>query len=66
LEILIGYLRNVEVEKSRDEENITIKLNEIDGNVYGSWANIKIPAKSYEMLEEAIVEKWLEKKKNQV
>jgi len=63
LEIQIKQLRNVNIEKSRDEENVTIRLNEMDRNYYGSWTDIKIPAKSYEMLEKEIVDVWLEKEK---
>jgi hypothetical protein len=66
LEIQIKQLRNVEVEKSRDEENVTITLTEMDGNYYGGKTDIKIPATSYCFLEEAIVEIWLEKKKDQI
>ena len=63
MEIQIKQLRNVNIEKSRDEENVTIRLNEMDRNYYGSWTDIKIPAKSYEMLEKEIVDVWLEKEK---
>lgn len=63
MEIQIGYLRGVDVIRSRDEENVTILLNEIDGNYYGGKTYIKIPAKSYEMLEMEIVEKWLDRQK---
>ena len=43
---------------------MTVKLTEIDGSWYGRQTEIKMPAKSFEMLEEAIVENWLEKKKS--
>jgi len=66
LDILIGHLKNVEIVKSKDDKNVTIHLSEMDGNFYGSKSEIKIPAKSYEVLEKEIVEKWLEKKKDQV
>lgn len=64
MELKIGCLRNVKIRKSTDGESTTIKLTEMDGNYYGATSEIKIPAKSYEMLEEAIVENWLEKKKS--
>ena len=66
MEIQIKQLRNVDILKSRDHETVTVRLNEMDGNFFGSWTNIKIPAKSYEMLEKEIVDVWLEKEKDQV
>ena len=63
MEIQIKQLRNVDILKSCDHETVTVKLNEMDGNYYGSWTDIKIPAKSYEMLEKEIVDVWLEKQK---
>jgi hypothetical protein len=63
MDILIGQLRGAEVRKSIDKEDVTISLNEVDGNFYGTRYEIKMPAKSYEMLSEAIIEDWLEKKK---
>lgn len=62
MEILIGQLRNVEIQKSRDEKEVIITLAELDGNYYGTKSDIKIPAMSYEMLEKEIVDRWLEKK----
>lgn len=62
----ISQLKDVEIEESRDGKEIIIKLTEENGNYYGSKTNIKIPAKSYEMLEEAIVERWLEKVKESI
>lgn len=64
MEITIGQLRNVKIKKSRDDKEVTLNLNEQDGNIYGTMSEIKIPAKSYELLEEAIVENWLENKKH--
>ena len=66
MEIQIKQLRNVDILKSRDHETVTVRLNEMDGNFFGSWTNIKIPAKSYEMLEKEIVDVWLEKEKDQI
>lgn len=66
MNINIGDLRNVEVEEVKDSREVVIKLNEMDGNVYGTTSEIKITAKSYELLEEAIVEKWLAKKKDSI
>ena len=57
----IKQLRNVDIYK--DGDYVTIQLNEKDGNQYGTVSDIKIPAKSYEMLEREIVDKWLEKQK---
>ncbi|MCK9519294.1 MAG: hypothetical protein M0R74_09790 [Dehalococcoidia bacterium] len=62
--IHINQLRDADIIEERDE--VTIVLNEMDGNYYGSKTDIKIPAKSYEMLEEAIVERWLEKVKESI
>lgn len=64
MDILIGYLKDVDIEESRDSENLTLKLTELDGSFHGARMVIKIPAKSFNMLEEAIVERWLEKKKS--
>ena len=64
MDILIGYLKNVDIEESKDNENLTIGLTELNGSFYGTRTYIKIPAKSFNMLEEAIVERWLEKKKS--
>jgi hypothetical protein len=64
VDIIVGQLRNARVQKSKDEKEVTIALNEVDGNFYGTWNLIKMPAKSFEMLQEAVVEDWLEKKKS--
>lgn len=61
MDINISDLRNVEVDE--DSREVVIKLNEVDGSIYGGKAEIKITAKSYGLLEEAIVENWLAKKK---
>jgi L-rhamnose mutarotase len=63
LEINLGCLKDVEVRKPKGDKNYTIVLTEVDGNYYGSLSEIKIPAKSYEMLEKEIVDKWLDKQK---
>lgn len=59
--IHINQLRDVDIIEESDA--VTIVLNEKDGSYYGSKTDIKMPASSYEMLEDAVVEKWLEKKK---
>ena len=64
--IHINQLRDVDIIEERDTDEITIVLNEKDGNYYGSKTDIKMPAKSYKMLEEAVVEKWLEKVKDSI
>ena len=61
VDLTIKELRNVDIYESGNE--VTIQLNEKDGNFYGTLSEIKIPATSYCFLEEAIVERWLEKKK---
>lgn len=62
--IHINQLRDVDIIEERD--TVTIVLNEKDGNYYGGKTDIKMPAKSYSFLEEAIVEKWLEKKNDSI
>jgi hypothetical protein len=64
--IHINQLRDVDIIEERDTDEITIVLNEKDGSYYGSKTDIKMPASSYEMLEEAVVERWLEKKNNSI
>ena len=64
MDIHIKQLRNAEIEVPLNEKEVTIKLTEQDGSYYGVPYNIKIPAKSYCFLEEAIVERWLENKKS--
>ena len=59
MDIKIKQLRNAKVIELEDEKEVVLKLTEMDG----SKTEIKIPAESYEMLEEAIVENWLEKQK---
>jgi hypothetical protein len=65
----VNQLRDVDIidESERSavpetDRDITIVLTEYDGNCYGSKTEIEMPAKSYAMLEEAVVEKWLAKK----
>lgn len=62
--IHIDLLRDVDIIEEHNE--VTIALNEKDGSYYGGKTDIKMPAKSYEMLEEAVVEKWLEKVKESI
>jgi|LSQX01.2.fsa_nt_gb hypothetical protein len=62
--IHINQLRDVDIIEESDA--VTIVLNEKDGSYYGCKTDIKMPASSYEMLESAIVEKWLEKKNNSI
>jgi len=64
LDIIIGYLRDIEIREPKVDENYTIKLTELDGSHYGTRSEIKIPAKTYAALEQAIVEKWLEKEQD--
>lgn len=61
--IQFKQLKDVEVVEGRDSKDMAIRIIEMDGSFNGSLTEIKIPAKSYEMLEGAIVEKWLESKK---
>lgn len=62
--IHIKQLRDADI--IEDEDAVTIVLNEKDGSCYGSKTDIKIPAKSYEMLEGAVVENWLAKKNSSI
>lgn len=64
MQINIKQLRDADI--IEEEDAVTIVLNEKDGSHYGSKTDIKIPAKSYIMLEEAVVEKWLEKVKDSI
>jgi hypothetical protein len=64
VDIYIGYTKDVVIEESRDCENLTIGIIELNGSFHGARTDIKIPARSYEMLEQAVVERWLEKKKS--
>jgi len=66
LKIEVSDLRNAEVIESVDGNEVVLRLTEMDGNYYGSSTEIKLPAKSFKMLREAIVEGWLEEKKNQI
>lgn len=61
MDIVVGQLKNVEVKKTRDGNKMIVKLTELDGSYYGCNTEIKLPANSYEMLEDAIVNNWLEK-----
>jgi hypothetical protein len=62
--IQIRELKDAEVVDSLDSNDVIIKIDEKDGSFCGSRSEIKIPAKSYELLEQAIVERWLENKKS--
>jgi hypothetical protein len=64
--IQIRELKYADIVAPLDTEDVTIRVVEKDGSLYGAWSEIKIPAKSYELLEEAIVEKWLENKKESI
>ena len=61
--IELKQLKDVEILEHRDTEDRTIRVIEYDGSPHGGLSEIKIPAKSYKMLEGAIVERWLELKK---
>ena len=61
MDLYVKQLRNVDIHE--DGNYIVIQLNEKDGNFYGTLSEIKIPATSYCFLEEAIVERWLDKQK---
>jgi hypothetical protein len=63
MDLFIKELKDVDVIESPDGNHMILQLTEKDGNVYGSKTDIKIPAESYAMFEEAIVEKWLDKQK---
>lgn len=56
--IIIAELKDAEIEENKEGRKITIKLTE-KGGYFGHKTEIKMPAKSYEMVESAIVEKWL-------
>lgn len=62
--IHVDRLRDADIIEDQDE--VTVVLTEPDGSFYGAKTEIKIPAKSYKMLEEAVVEKWLEKVKDSI
>lgn len=66
MDITIKQVRNVEIEALPNSKEVTVRLTEYNGSFYGSKTDIKIPASSYEKLETAIVEKWLEKKKDSI
>lgn len=53
-------LRDVDIIEERDE--VTVVLTEYNGSYYGGKTEIKMPARDYEMFEEAVIEKWLAKK----
>ena len=61
--IELKQLKDVEIIEHRDTEDRTIRIIEYDGSPHGGLSEIKIPAASYGMLEGAIVERWLERKK---
>ena len=60
--IELKQLKYVEILEHRDTGDRTIRVIEYDGSPHGTLSEIKIPAKSYKMLEGAIVERWLENK----
>jgi hypothetical protein len=62
--IQIKDLKDTGIAEALDSNDVTIRIVEKDGSFNGSQTDIKIPAKSYEMLEHAIVERWLENKKS--
>lgn len=62
--IHVQQLRDADV--IEEQEEITIVLTERNGSHYGGKTDIKMPAKSYEMLEKVIVERWLEKIKDSI
>ncbi|MDD5051039.1 MAG: hypothetical protein PHV93_04895 [Candidatus Pacebacteria bacterium] len=64
--IQLRELKDAEVVVDWGTEDVTIKVTEKDGSFHGARSEIKIPAKSYEMLREAIVEEWLEDKKESI
>jgi hypothetical protein len=64
--IQLKQLRDVEIAEHRDTEDTTIRIIEKDGSFSGGLSEIIVPATSYKMLETAIVEKWLEKKKDSI
>jgi hypothetical protein len=66
VDIHLKQLKDVEVVEGQDGEDVTLRVIEKDGSPHGALTEIKIPAKSYEMFEGAIAEKWLEKQKANV
>lgn len=64
--IRINETNNVEVNDPQDGSDVTIMFQEKDGSYYGSKAEIKIPAKTYELLEDAIIGNRLEKSENPI
>ena len=61
--IQLKQLKDVEIIERLDTEDKTLRIVEYDGSPHGGLTEIIIPAASYEMLETAIVDKWLERKK---
>ena len=61
--VQLKQLKDVEIIEHRDTEDKTLRIVEYDGSPHGGLTEIIIPATSYEMLETAIVERWLERKK---
>jgi hypothetical protein len=53
-------LRDVDI--IDEPKEVTVVLTECNGSYYGGKTEIKMPARDYEMLEEAVIEKWLAKK----
>jgi hypothetical protein len=67
LDVYIGFTKDVEIIESMVCDNLlTIVFTEKNGSFYGAKSAIKIPAKTYDMLEQAVVERWLEKKKSTI
>jgi hypothetical protein len=62
--IQVKQLRDADIIPEGD--SVTIVLNEFDGSTYGSKTDIKIPAQSYELLEQAIVDRRLANKNSSI
>lgn len=68
MDIIMKQLHDVDIidDQLKVRGEVSIVFHEYDGSFCGGKTEIKMPAKSYEMLEETIVEKWLEKKKSSI
>jgi len=64
--IQLKQLKDAEIVEDTHTLDVVIRVIEMDGSFSGALSEIKIPAASYCFLEEAIVEKWLEKKKDSI
>jgi hypothetical protein len=63
--VVVDGLRGAELKRDRESGDVNLTLFEADGNLYGTKVSeIKISARSYKMLRDAVVEDWLEEKRS--